>query len=82
MAKVQVSATIEVNDHARWKRSGMRIGHLIKLGLDFAEQKPGFISRIEELEVDKSRLAQKLVIALRRLNEIEARELNEVNNGN
>ena len=57
---VQVSSTIEKNDYDRWKKSGARLSHIIKLGLMASEQTPGYLSRIRELEEGNDKLQKKL----------------------
>jgi hypothetical protein len=58
--RVPVSSAIDKEDFERWKRSGMRLAHVIKLGLMAAEQTPGYLNRIRELEEGNERLQRRL----------------------
>lgn len=69
--KVNVSSAIEKALYDRWKKSGMRLNHVISLGLMAAEQTPGYLERIRELEEGNAKLQTKLTTLSRRLADIE-----------
>jgi len=58
--QTNVSSTITTEEWQRWKKSGMKLNKIINLGLQAAEQMPGFINRINELEGDNKRLQEKV----------------------
>lgn len=72
MAK-SVSSIIEDNDYLRWKRSGLKLRHVIGLGLHAAEGNPQLIERQHELEEGNAKLQKKLTYAMMRINELEAK---------
>lgn len=69
--KVNVSSAIDKALYDRWKRSGMRLNHVINLGLMAAEQTPGYLERIRELEEGNAKLQQKLTLLYTRIVEME-----------
>jgi len=69
--KVQVSSTIDQSDYERWKKSGLKLGHVIRLGLMGAEQTPGYIQRIKELEQGNDKLQRRITAVLQRLDQYE-----------
>lgn len=74
MAKTPVTTTLEAPVYAAWKGSGLKLNHVIKLGLMAAQQTPGYLSRIRELEEGNTKLQKKLSLVLTRLNELEKQE--------
>lgn len=72
--KVNVSSSIEQPLYLRWKKSGMRLNHVIQLGLMSAEQTPGYLERIRELEDGNQKLQQKITRLASRIAEIENTE--------
>ena len=73
--KVNVSSAIDQGVYQRWKKSGMRLNHVINLGLMSAEQTPGYIERIRELEEGNTKLQAKLTRLAARIAEIETTEV-------
>jgi len=73
--KVNVSSAIDQALYQRWKKSGMRLNHVINLGLMSAEQTPGYLERIRELEEGNGKLQQKLTRLAARIAEIENQEV-------
>lgn len=65
--KVQVSSTIDKEDYDNWKKSGMKLGHVIRLGLMSANQTPGYLGRIKELEQGNEKLQRRITAVLQRL---------------
>jgi len=71
MAKRQTSITLEEPVFVGWKRSGLKLGHLVKLGLMAQANQPGYSERVAELEEDNKKLQRKLTILMNRVNELE-----------
>lgn len=69
--RVNVSSAIEKSLYDRWKKSGMRLNHVISLGLMAAEQTPGYLERIRELEEGNTKLQAKITSLARRLADVE-----------
>jgi hypothetical protein len=71
-ATVQVSGNIPPEDYERWKRTGMRLAHVIRMGLMAAEQAPGYISRIRELEAGNEKLQRHVTFLYNQVNTLKA----------
>lgn len=74
MAKTPVTTTLEEPVYSAWKASGLKLNHVIKLGLMSAQQTPGYLGRIRELEEGNAKLQKKLTFVLARLNELESNQ--------
>jgi len=73
MATIQTSVTMDPETYNTWKASGMRLGHLIKLGILAAKNNPQQIERIRELEEGNAKLQRAVSNALSRIRELEGR---------
>lgn len=73
--KVQVSSCIDPEIYRRWKASGMRLSHVISLGLISAEKTPGYLERIKELEEGNARLQKRMTHFATRIAQIESEEV-------
>ena len=56
MVKIMVSTVLEKDVWERWKASHLKLNHVVMLGLMSAEQTPGYIARIRELEQGNEKL--------------------------
>jgi len=70
MGNINVSSTLDRNTYELWKKSGMRLNHVIKMGMMHATETPGYIQRIRELEASNEKLASKLESVMRKINEV------------
>ena len=71
MVGITVSTSLERGLYEGWKASGLKLNHVVRLGLMAARQTPGYIERIRELEEGNTKLQKKLTILMARVNELE-----------
>jgi hypothetical protein len=67
MKRISVSSTIDEGVYFRWKKSGLKLNHVINLGLMSAESTPGYLSRIRELETGNDKLQKQVSRLYQRL---------------
>ena len=65
------SVKLEDATYEAWKRTGMRLEQIIKLGLLHTQQTPGYLGRISELETGNEKLQRKVTFLINRVNELE-----------
>lgn len=71
MAGIPVTTTLERPIYEAWKASGLKLNHVVGLGIQTARQNPGYLARIRELEEGNDKLQKKLTILMNRVNELE-----------
>lgn len=66
-----VTTSLQPQVYDAWKASGLKLNHVVHLGLMSASKTPGFVMRINELEEDNKKLQRKLQILMNKVNELE-----------
>ena len=70
--KINVSSSINKELYERWKKTGIKLNHIITLGIMNAEHTPGYLQRICELEEGNNKLQAKIGLLAKRIAELEA----------
>jgi hypothetical protein len=68
------SIKLEEDVYTAWKRSGIKLSQVVRMGLMNLNQTPGYVGRIKELEDGNEKLQRKITILMTRVNELERAE--------
>lgn len=71
MAGIITSVSLRKDVYETWKRSGLKLNHVIQLGLMTHNKTPGYLERIRELEAGNDKLQRKLTILMNTVNKLE-----------
>jgi len=70
MTAIVVTTSLDEETYKKWRASGVKLNHLVRMGIMAFLETPGYINRIHDLEEGNARLQRKLTALSQSIQEV------------